>query len=48
LVQLPNGMELYVVLRPRLGYALSADESYAIDLIEPRYGTFAIERVTLG
>lgn len=48
LVRLPSGMEFYVIPRPRTGYELSPDASYAIDLIEPRHGTFTIELVTAG
>lgn len=48
LVHLPNGMEFYVLTCPRPGYELRPDISYAIDLIEPRYGTFTIEPVTAG
>jgi hypothetical protein len=48
LVHLPNGVEFYILTRPRSGYDLRPDRAYVIDLIEPRYGTFSIAPVTAG
>jgi hypothetical protein len=39
-------MEFHVIPRPGIGYGLSPDESYAVELIEPRHGTFSVEAVT--
>jgi hypothetical protein len=48
LMQLPKGMELYVLPRPRPGYELQAGACDAIAFSEPRYGSFSIVPVTAG